>query len=202
MSLTKHLKARPRAVLAGPAPPVPPPRDPQPDLDTDPDLEDMADDLDPDTVIYSFLEAFPDPSDEQVHRLATLLGYSDYGDFEEKIFELFGDEVSDGELDDLDDGEDEGDDSDLGLDDEDDIDVDEVDDDPIGTFLISFFLINNQPTEDQIHDLAEILGITPDKIEEKIYEMLTALVKDPDAEANDEVDDALVNELVGDDDLE
>jgi hypothetical protein len=192
MSITKP-KAPLRATLAGPAPPDPNLPDP------DPDLEELDDDLDPDTVIFSFLEAFPDPTDHQVHRLASLLGYADYGDFEEKIFELFGEEVQDGELDDLeDDDEDLDNDSEIDVEDDDD---DEVDDDPVGTFLISFFLINNQPSEEQIHHLAEILGVTPEEIEEKIYSMLTNLVEDPDSDAADQVDDDLVDELEGDEEL-
>jgi len=114
-----------------------------------------ADDYaDIDTVIYSFLEAFPQPTDEQVHYLGSLLGLTTE-QFEERIFKLLGEDLQD----DIEDIE----------------DIDTVEDDPLDVFLVSYFLINSAPSETQIHELAALLGITPESLEERIYSMLADL---------------------------
>lgn len=208
---------------AGPAPP-------DPETDEDEGLELDVEGLDDETVIFSFLEAFPNPTDEQVHKFATLLGYKDFVEFEEKIFKLFGDVVNDGELydeddldsDDLDeddedavleeleiagegDNTDEDEDEDEDEDDdeeEDEDDEDDEEDDPIATFLISFFLLNPEPTEDEVHALAELVGLAPEVLEQKIYSILSDLSEDPDSDVG-ETDEDLVTDLSeGDDDEE
>lgn len=153
--------------------PIPPPGmsshdPPLDDLDVDTDVDD--DTLNVDTVIYSFLDAFPEPTDEQVHKLAELLGFSK-DDFEEKVFELFGDTVEDEFGDD--DGED-GDDEEEG-----DLEIDgEIIEDPVDIFLISFFLLNPEPTEEQVHALADLAGVTPEHLEEHIYHMLASMANE------------------------
>lgn len=107
--------------------------------------------VDVDTVIFSFLEAFPEPTDEQVHHLAFILGIN-FEDFEEKIFELFGQEIEDSN-----------------------IDLTKEVAEPLDVFLISYFLLVPQPSEEQIHALAPLVGLTPEALEERIYSLLADL---------------------------
>jgi hypothetical protein len=138
--------------------------------------------VDMDTVIYSFLEAFPDPTDEQVHHLATLLGF-DYTEFEDHIFELLGSDVD----------EQFGEDCIDGL-----VENEDIVEDPLDLFLIAYFLINPQPTEEQIHSLALMVNVSPEELEERIYKLLAdlenpsegdGLIEDEDQGDEDDEDD-------------
>jgi hypothetical protein len=42
--------------------------------------------------------------------------------------------------------------------------------------IIEFFQNNPNPSDDMVHDYAEEIGMDPDNLEEKIYELLTSLV--------------------------
>lgn len=130
-------------------------------------LDDL-DDIDTDNlvtledVIENYLAVNPDPSDLQVHQLAVLLGLS-VPELEEKFFSMFGAEVQENFTE-----------EDLDLDDDEEDDVD-----PLKYFVLSYFLHNGEPSEEQIHHLASLLKVTPEELEETIYEMLTDLIDEP-----------------------
>lgn len=133
---------------------------------TDDEQTEAPSTVDLDTVIFSFLEAVPEPTDEQLESFATLLGM-DYKVFEERVFKLVGDGVND-------------------LEDE---DLDELtDDDPLSTFILSFFMLNPEPSEEQVHALAELAGMTPEQLEEAIYALLTDLSSDDESEDEEDED--------------
>lgn len=117
----------------------------------DSDLE-----FDLDSVIRSFLTAFPDPEDKQVHGFAALIGL-DYADFEERMFSMFGAELDEDDL----------------------IEITE-NADPVDEFIIHYFLHNATPTEEQIHSLAAIVGMEPEEFEEHIYSMMSDLELEDD----------------------
>lgn len=129
-------------------------------------------DMDIDTVIYAFLDAVPEPTDEQVHQFAALLGI-DFEVFEEQIFKLFGDAV---EQEDQDQDQDET-----------DVDTDRIDD-PLDVFLISYFLLNPQPSEEQVHNLALMVNVPPEELEERIYSLLADLGTDDSESESEEAD--------------
>lgn len=124
-------------------------------------------------LIRFYLEHNPEPSDDQIHHLATLVGLP-FEKFEECIYKLFGEFVGE-----ADDEADQPDDiADELLDEGDDEDVDSLD-----MFLISFFLRNPEPTDPQIHTLALLVGMTPAELEERIYGLLADFVdEDEDSE--------------------
>lgn len=132
--------------------------------DPDPDV-----DIDLDTVVYAFLDVFPEPTDDQVHQLAGVLGL-DIEDFEEYIFGLFGDAVTDLDVNDL-----EGELTDSQI-------------EPLDVFLVSYFLLNPEPTEDQVHTLASLVNVLPDELEERIYSLLENLTSDLDSGTLEESD--------------
>lgn len=115
--------------------------------DTD-ELVDHDDDFDEDDL-KSFVEAYlnivPNPTDAQMHELANLLGF-DYSWFERIVFSLFSEKLDD---------------------------IEEVADDPLELFLVSFFLLNPEPTDEQMHYMASVTGMSPEKIEERIYALLS-----------------------------
>lgn len=47
----------------------------------------------------------------------------------------------------------------------------------VDTLIKNFFIANPSPTDEQVHALAESLGITPERLEERIYRMFSALLK-------------------------
>jgi hypothetical protein len=125
-----------------------------------------------DTVIYSFLEAYPEPTDDQVHRLAEILGMTPE-EFETRIFDMFSDELDEDE-------------------DEAELDEDEDDilaEDSIDIFLISYFTINASPTEDEVHSLAALIGLTAAELEARIYRMLAELTSDDDEDDEEDSED-------------
>jgi hypothetical protein len=149
------------------------------DLGLEPELRppdvpiDEDEELTHEELITMFLQFNPTPNDEQVHQLAELVGVP-FEQFEEIVFKMFGDIVGDAE------DEVEGEEFDDVLDElEDDTDEDI---DACGMFLISFFLRNPNPSEEQIHKLAAIVGTTPAELEERIYKLLADLTADEDAE--------------------
>lgn len=104
------------------------------------------------TVVSAFLSAFPEPTDEQLHTFSELLGIP-YQDFENEVFEMFSEVVEDEGPDDL--AEDE-----------------EIVEDDLDLFLVSFFAFVSPPTEEQVHKLAEMVGLEPAQLEERVYKML------------------------------
>lgn len=167
-------------------------------------------------VIKCFLRANPNPTDEQVHAFAELMGLS-YEEFEAEVFRKFGEVVrlatdlgpSESEEDqeiednlevDSEDPQVEEDDSELQADDslgvEDDIDM----------FIVAYILYNPQPSDDQIHQLAFVVDLTKEQMEQRIYRMLGSFLKINDetfdSEASDESDENQDSEDLDNEDIE
>lgn len=115
-------------------------------------------------IISAFLRVVPKPSDQQVHQLATIVGLP-YEEFEEIIFRIFSDEVTEAL-------------------DREDVDstgelLEEVqemaDDDPVTEFMILYLIHNPSPSDSQVHSLADMLGVTPEELEERLYSLLAEL---------------------------
>lgn len=128
--------------------------------------------LDLDTVITAFFLAIPNPTDAQFHAFAGLIGV-DYRDLEERVFSMVGHEIQDLEP------------QIQNLNQE---DLDDLGWDPMDTFLAGFFLLNPEPTEEQVHTLAELVGIPATDLEERVYALLSQMVEG-DGEDGDEGDD-------------
>lgn len=128
--------------------------------------------LDLDTVITAFFLAIPNPTDAQFHAFAGLIGV-DYRDLEERVFSMVGHEIQDLEpqiqnlyQEDLDD---------LGW-------------DSMDMFLAGFFLLNPEPTEEQVHTLAELVGIPAPDLEERVYALLSQMVEGDDEDEDEDED--------------
>jgi hypothetical protein len=75
-------------------------------------------------------------------------------------------------------------------DDDDDDDEDEDDDDEDGDdedlrmfdLLSAFLKLNNSPSDDQFHALAESLGIDHEKLEESVFRLISIMLEDEDIE--------------------
>lgn len=103
-------------------------------------------------VIQAYLLANPTPSDQELHSLAETLGYT-YQEFEELVFKMLKDAVDEADEDDL----------------------DEVIEDPLDLFIVSFLSWATTPTEEQVHALATLVNLTPEALEERMYELLSGL---------------------------
>ncbi len=179
----------------------------------DPDQEDPAgddeEDLDVFTledVIECFLRANSTPSDEQVHALAGLLGL-DFEEFEAVIYKKFGEAVKLGlekrpsEIDE--DKDEEGADG-IEVDDElvedDEVETDLVADDSldvqddIDLFVVAYILFNPTPSDEQIHQLAYVIDLTKDEMEQRIYRMLGSYLSAEDDDDELDEDEAEINE--------
>jgi hypothetical protein len=131
------------------------------DLSTDPstDNDDNFDESDLKAFIEAYLSMVPEPTDDQMHELANLLGF-EYSWFERLVFSLFSDKIED---------------------------IKELADDPLDLLLLSFFLLNPEPDEDQIHYLSILINKTPEEIEERIYSLL-AQAGEEDTEDTEDTD--------------
>lgn len=158
-----------------------PPSTANPNLPTPPPLEK---DVDVDTVIYSFLDAFPDPTDEQVFYLGRILGFEPH-EFEAKISELLDqDEV----LHDFD----QEDDPEGG---------DEAYKDTLDLFMLALFLFDSNISDGMVNDLAELLGMSVGDLETRINRLLVQdQGVDPDLDDLDDLDEE--GELSGLEDLD
>lgn len=156
--------------LLGPAPvsnyPPPEPLEDRDGDDQDPNDVELPQ-IDLRTVVIAFLSVVPEPTDEQLHAFAELLGIP-YQTFENEVFTMFSDAVEDPELDT-------------------DEDVEDVVTDDMDMFLVSFFTYNHSPSEEQIHHLAGLLGITPEELEERVYRMLQGLEFEDQVEDEEDV---------------
>ena len=123
--------------------------------------------LDLDTVITAFFLAIPNPTDDQLHVFADLIGV-DYRDLEERVFSMVGHEIQDLEQQQT-----------QNLDQE---DLDDLGWDYTDMFLAGFFLLNPEPTEEQVHALAELVGIPAPDLEERVYALLSQMVEGEDDE--------------------
>jgi hypothetical protein len=128
--------------------------------------------LDLDTVITAFFLAIPNPTDAQLHAFAGLIGV-DYRDLEERVFSMVGHEIQDLEPQI----------QNLGQEDLDDLGWDSMD-----MFLAGFFLLNPEPTEEQVHTLAELVGIPAPDLEERVYALLSQMVEGEDEDDDDDED--------------
>jgi hypothetical protein len=128
--------------------------------------------LDLDTVITAFFLAIPNPTDAQFHVFADLIGV-DYRDLEERVFSMVGHEIQDLEP------------QIQNLDQE---DLDDLGWDYMDMFLAGFFLLNPEPTEEQVHALAELVGIPAPDLEERVYALLSQMVEGEDEDDDDDED--------------
>jgi hypothetical protein len=156
-----------------------PPSTANPNLPTPPPLEK---DVDVDTVIYSFLDAFPDPTDEQVFYLGRILGFEPH-EFEAKISELLDqDEVL----------------HDFDPEDPEDPDLHR---DTLDLFMLALFLFEPNLSNGMINDLAELLGMSVGDLDTRINRLLVQDQGiDPDLDDLDDLDEE--GELSGLEDLD
>lgn len=134
--------------------------------------------LDLDTVITAFFLAIPNPTDAQLHVFAGLIGV-DYRDLEERVFSMVGHEIQDLEP------------QIQNLDQE---DLDDLGWDSMDMFLAGFFLLNPEPTEEQVHTLAELVDIPAPDLEERVYALLSQMVEGEDEdEVLEDLDDEEVS---------
>jgi hypothetical protein len=135
----------------------------------------QADDLTLQNVLLAFAAIFPEPTDDQTHALAGLLGYEkqEFLDLARKILAplLNGDDES----------------------------TPQANDDPIETFLLAFYLINPEPSEEQLEVLALLMELTLEELESRTY---SAIVKLTEAQPTDGVSNlnTLDDNFIADDD--
>lgn len=132
--------------------------------------------LDLDTVITAFFLAIPNPTDAQLHAFSGLIGV-DYRDLEERVFSMVGHEIQDLE-------QQQQQTQNLYQEDLDDLGWDSTD-----VFLAGFFLLNPEPTEEQVHTLAELVGIPAPDLEERVYALLSQMVEGDDEDDDYEEED-------------
>jgi hypothetical protein len=126
-----------------------------------PSNEDPADDgASLEAIIQAYLDVNPTPSDEQIHHLAAMLGMTPES-FEEVIYKMFGQYVSD-DMPAINDAL-------TGL------SMRDAPEDPIEELLVKFFVAHPEPSDEQIHHLAALIGFTPETLEERLYSMLSDL---------------------------
>jgi hypothetical protein len=118
------------------------------------------------SVINNFLVVYPEPTDEQVHSFARLLGL-DYADFEAKIYEMLA-QIVDQEVE-VDDTIDPG-----------NIETEAPED----LFILTYFLFNSKPSDEQIHGLANLIDMPYQELEERVYRMLARYQKEAKLEPN------------------
>jgi predicted HAD superfamily phosphohydrolase len=56
-------------------------------------------------------------------------------------------------------------------------------------FLAGFFLLNPEPTEEQVHTLAELVGIPAPDLEERVYALLSQMVEGDDEDGDEVLED-------------
>lgn len=147
--------------------------------------DDGPDEVTLEQIITSFLDVNPTPTDEQVHSLASVLGIG-YEELEETIYGMLSKYI--------------GDDSEthtmqdaiswLTL-------RDEPDYDPVDDLLLKFFVRHPDPSDEQVHQLASLIGLSPEELEEHLYAMLSDLQDQDEDEDDDNVEfdlDGLVDD--------
>lgn len=140
-----------------------------------PDSGSSLDDEELQSIVLSFINAFPEPTDAQVHQLAELLNVP-YQEFEAKMYQMFGTFLTDEDTD-LEDVEDEVE----------DIDEREGVDDELDMFLLSFFVAHPEPSDDTVHKIADLLGLSSEDLEERIYRLMTNLLAKPDTPEDEDL---------------
>jgi hypothetical protein len=72
-------------------------------------------------------------------------------------------------------------------------------------FLLSFFVANPSPSDDDVHKIADLLGITAEELEERIYRLMTNLLDKPETTEDTDLlgeDEANESDSTEDDDLD
>lgn len=135
----------------------------------------QADDTALQNVLLAFAALFPEPTDDQTHALAGLLGFDkqELIDLAQKILAPL---IHDG----------------------DDLSAQQTQD-PVDTFLLAFYLINPEPTEEQLEVLALLSELTLEELESRTYSAITKLTE---AQPTDGVSNlnSLDSDFIADDD--
>jgi hypothetical protein len=120
----------------------------------------QADDLTLQNVLLAFAALFPEPTEDQTHALAGLLGFDkdELVSLAQKILAPF---LND-----------------------DDQSAPQPEDDPVDTFLLAFYLVNPEPTEEQLEVLALLSELTLEELESRTY---SAILKLTEAQPTDGV---------------
>lgn len=120
------------------------------------------DELTVEDVIHAYLQWVDTPSSAEIESLGQLLGYGTE-EFEKLILSMFD------ESNDVEDNE------------EDDTEDDESDDlNPQDLFIISYFLHQSDPSDEQINQLVSVLGISNSELEERLLTLLSDDEEDED----------------------
>lgn len=125
------------------------------------------------SIIQAYLDVNPTPSDKEIHALAEMLGMTP-ASFEAIIYKMFSAYVNDPDSYALNDVIN-------GLTMRDQLEPDEA----VQDLLVKFFVRHPEPSDEQIHHLASLIGFTPDQLEERLYSMLSDL---EDIEPNPETE--------------
>ncbi len=135
----------------------------------------QADDTALQNVLLAFAALFPEPTDDQTHALAGLLGFDkqELIDLAQKILAPL---IHDG----------------------DDLSAQQTQD-PVDTFLLAFYLINPEPTEEQLEVLALLSELTLEELESRTSSAITKLTE---AQPTDGVSNlnSLDSDFIADDD--
>ena len=146
-----------------------------PSLSNASDVDD-APAVDLESVINNFLLANPTPTDEQVHRLAALVGL-DYKGFEETVYQMVA-RIAEQKNEEVE---------------NDEVDSDDEILEPLDNFILTYFLFNSSPTDEQIHTLAALINLPHEELEERIYALLAQFNEDGKQESGsaEELDESL-----------
>lgn len=113
------------------------------------------------SVIQAFLDVNPTPTDEEIHLLARMLGLTPE-QFEEVIYRMFSVYVNDPK--------------DRGMSEAfQALTLRDQPEDPIEELLVKYFVRHPEPSDAQIHDLAKLIGFTPEALEERLFSLLSEL---------------------------
>jgi hypothetical protein len=154
--------------------------------------EDDSEELTIEDVITAFLKWNATPTEEQVQNLAELCGVATE-EFEAVVYRMFGEIVGD-DLDYDDDAVAEPELDDQSVEDNiEDILNDDYDGeiDPLDLFIISYFLRNPDPTDEQIQLLSSTVGLNPAQLEERLFAIMSDSIDDIPDEDEDNDDSVL-----------
>lgn len=116
-------------------------------------------------VVLAFLNLIPKPTDDQTHALAGLLGF-EFLDFEDRMREVLAPYIEEDE-------------------DPNKVNVKKIDiehehdlDDPLDTFLLAFYMLVPEPTEQQLLILSVLVNLTLSELEEHTYTVIHKLMEE------------------------
>lgn len=150
-------------------------------------------------VILAFLKLFPKPTDDQTHALAGLLGLQ-FLDFEDQVRDALTPYLAEDE------------DPERVSHKDVDYEVDNEFDDPLDTFLLAFYMMHSEPTQEQLHILSVLVDLTFEELEEHTVKVINMLLEthpqgtdtdfdELELDTDFEGDDDLDHELLGEDDV-